>query len=201
MPDYLAAVQSVAVNAPKWLDGAIRDWLGPLPEGTEIRIAVGYPEPFVVTEGDADRARLRAHALYEESFPPLFADAGESPRPGVPVENLLVVVRTPPSLTAELAEPQPLMSAAPLFRTPALEPFQAAADRHLWVRSDTPYGPSLPGPSHLPAEWFDALIDGELEPGIRVERPDGTTSTSSTVRWYFNREHAVADARHAGAPV
>lgn len=181
MPDYIATVQRILVNHPNNLLGLLKVWTGNLPN---VHITIGDPEPYIITADTPLLAFNIAANYFEEDYP----SPPELPE-GI-VDNLLIVVRTPSTRIVEAQEFS--ISVQPeLVHTPKLEPYAESPDRWIWHRTETPHGPTIPGPAHLTAQWFDRLIDGEREgqPGRPI------------IQWYFNRLHALNDARHAGAPI
>lgn len=182
MPDYIATVQRVLTNYPKAVMDNVKLWSGNL---DNIHIAIGDPEPYIITADDIMEAYNIAVAYFEEDFP-----SPETPLGSI-VENFLVVVRTPATRTTPRTSAS-ILTDSQLLKTPILEPYQSGPERWVWQRTDIPYGPSIPGPCHLTAKWFDNLIDGERE---------GDPTHSPIIQWYFNRQHALDDARHAGAPI
>jgi len=184
MPDYIAAVQRVIVNEPLAVKEVINLWLGKLTEH-KVWIAVDDPDAYVVTADTIEQAFLIASNYYEEDHPHI------RQLPEKAFENFLITVKTPKTPIKDTQEIK-ILSDPTKLHTPKLQPEQVEPDKWVWCRTDIPHGPSIPGPSHLNEQWFDKLIDGETE---------GQWGKSPVIKWYFTREHAIADARHAGAPI
>lgn len=111
MPDYIATVQRVLTNYPKAVMDNVKLWSGNL---DNIHIAIGDPEPYIITADDIMEAYNIAVAYFEEDFP-----SPETPLGSI-VENFLVVVRTPATRTTPRTSAS-ILTDSQLLKTPATD--------------------------------------------------------------------------------